>query len=128
MPKAASLPSPRTRLTHEAVGQTSPYLIPQRTDVVARQRPHGIQQVGGQLRTLIIGVQRLVGDVERQVILGAYLHEPEGAVIRARLIGEVARMLGAGMIDAKIAYLTSDAPARSTPAFDTKRSMPPRPM
>ena len=47
--------------------------------------------------------------------LGAYLHEPEGAVIRARLIGEVARMLGAGMIDAKIAYLTSDAPAHSTP-------------
>ncbi|WP_454138101.1 THUMP-like domain-containing protein [Microbacterium paulum] len=47
--------------------------------------------------------------------LGAYLHEPEGAVIRARLIGEVARMLDAGMIDAKIAYLTSDAPAHSTP-------------
>ncbi|WP_448656629.1 THUMP-like domain-containing protein [Microbacterium lacticum] len=43
--------------------------------------------------------------------LGAYLHEPEGAVIRARLIGEVARSLDAGMIDAKIAYLTSDAPA-----------------
>ena len=40
-----------------------------------------------------------------------YLHEPEGAVIRARLIGEVARSLDAGMIDAKIAYLTSDAPA-----------------
>lgn len=40
--------------------------------------------------------------------LSAYLHEPEGAVIRARLIGEVARTLDAGMIDAKIAYLTSD--------------------
>ena len=47
--------------------------------------------------------------------LGVYLHEPEGAVIRARLIGEVARSLDAGMIDAKIAYLTSDAPAHSTP-------------
>lgn len=45
--------------------------------------------------------------------LGEYLHEPEGAVIRARLIGDVARTLGAGMIDEKIAYLTSDAPVSS---------------
>lgn len=43
--------------------------------------------------------------------LGAYLHEPEGAVIRARLIGAVARGIGAGMLDPRIAYLTSDAPA-----------------
>jgi SAM-dependent methyltransferase len=41
--------------------------------------------------------------------LGAFVHEPDGAVIRARLIGEVARSLEAGMLDEKIAYLTSDA-------------------
>ncbi len=41
--------------------------------------------------------------------LGAYLHEPDGAVIRARLIGDVARALDAGMLDEHIAYLTSDA-------------------
>ncbi|WP_065570883.1 class I SAM-dependent methyltransferase [Microbacterium oleivorans] len=41
--------------------------------------------------------------------LGAFLHEPEGAVIRARLIGEVARGLEAGMLADGIAYLTSDA-------------------
>jgi hypothetical protein len=41
--------------------------------------------------------------------LGAYLHEPDGAVIRARLIGDVARSLEAGMLDGRIAYLTSDA-------------------
>ncbi|GGD74929.1 class I SAM-dependent methyltransferase [Microbacterium murale] len=41
--------------------------------------------------------------------LGAFLHEPDGAVIRARLIGDVARSLDAGMLDAKIAYLTGDA-------------------
>lgn len=41
--------------------------------------------------------------------LGAFVHEPDGAVIRARLIGDVARTLEAGMIDEKIAYLTSDA-------------------
>jgi hypothetical protein len=41
--------------------------------------------------------------------LGAFVHEPDGAVIRARLIGDVARSLDAGMLDAKIAYLTGDA-------------------
>jgi len=40
--------------------------------------------------------------------LGAYVHEPAGAVIRARLIGEVARRLDAGMLADGIAYLTSD--------------------
>lgn len=41
--------------------------------------------------------------------LGAFVHEPDGAVIRARLIGDVARTLEAGMLDEHIAYLTSDA-------------------
>ncbi len=41
--------------------------------------------------------------------LGAFLHEPDGAVIRARLIGDVARSLDAGMLDERIAYLTGDA-------------------
>jgi SAM-dependent methyltransferase len=41
--------------------------------------------------------------------LGAFIHEPDGAVIRARLIGEVARSLDAGMLAPGIAYLTSDA-------------------
>ena len=41
--------------------------------------------------------------------LGAFVHEPDGAVIRARLIGEVARSLQAGMLADQIAYLTSDA-------------------
>ncbi|MCR2814094.1 MULTISPECIES: class I SAM-dependent methyltransferase [Microbacterium] len=41
--------------------------------------------------------------------LGAFVHEPDGAVIRARLIGEVARRLDAGMLAPGIAYLTGDA-------------------
>ena len=41
--------------------------------------------------------------------LGAFVHEPDGAVIRARLIGDVARSLEAGMLSEQIAYLTSDA-------------------
>ncbi len=51
------------------------------------------------------------GDAEDEPAraLGAFLHEPDGAVIRARLIGDVARSLDAGMLDEHIAYLTSDA-------------------
>lgn len=52
--------------------------------------------------------------------LGAYVHEPEGAVIRARLIGEVARALDAGMLAPGIAYLTSDA-ALTNPFVQTFR-------
>ncbi len=46
--------------------------------------------------------------------LGAYLYEPDGAVIRARLIGDLARRIGAGMVSDRIAYLTSDE-LESTP-------------
>jgi hypothetical protein len=45
--------------------------------------------------------------------LGAYLLEPDGAVIRARLIGDLARSLDARMLDPTIAYLTSDRPAQT---------------
>ncbi len=41
--------------------------------------------------------------------LGEYLYEPDGAVIRARLIGKLAEQLGAGMVSERIAYLTSDS-------------------
>lgn len=40
--------------------------------------------------------------------LGTYLYEPDGSVIRARLIGDLARSLGARMLSDQIAYLTSD--------------------
>lgn len=45
--------------------------------------------------------------------IGAYLYEPDGAVIRARLIGDLARANGAWMLSAGIAYLTSDTPFES---------------
>jgi hypothetical protein len=41
--------------------------------------------------------------------LGDYLYEPDGAVIRARLIGALARQLDASMLSGGIAYLTSDS-------------------
>lgn len=40
--------------------------------------------------------------------LGEYVHEPDGAVIRARLIGLLADRMGASMLSDGIAYLTSD--------------------
>ena len=40
--------------------------------------------------------------------LGKYLFEPDGAVIRARLIGDLARSLAGHMIDPTIAYITGD--------------------
>jgi hypothetical protein len=46
--------------------------------------------------------------------LGKYLYEPDGAVIRARLIGELARKIDAHMLDEHIAYMSSDI-AVSTP-------------
>ena len=45
--------------------------------------------------------------------LGEYLYEPDGAVIRARLIGDLARQLGARMLSDSIAYLTADTAAIS---------------
>ena len=43
------------------------------------------------------------------VDLGEYLYEPDGAVIRARLIGDLARTLGGGMIDPTIAYISASS-------------------
>ncbi len=40
--------------------------------------------------------------------LGQYLLEPDGAVIRARLIGDLARRVGGRMIDPTIAWITTD--------------------
>lgn len=40
--------------------------------------------------------------------LGEYLYEPDGAVIRARLIGDLARANGAWMLSEGIAYLTAE--------------------
>jgi hypothetical protein len=52
--------------------------------------------------------------------LGEYLLEPDGAVIRARLIGDLARSIDARMLSTGIAYLTADA-AVSTPFATTFR-------
>ncbi|MFF9211307.1 MULTISPECIES: methyltransferase domain-containing protein [unclassified Streptomyces] len=46
--------------------------------------------------------------------LGRYVYEPDGAVIRAHLVAEVAEEVGGGLLDPTIAYVTSDE-LRPTP-------------
>jgi SAM-dependent methyltransferase len=46
--------------------------------------------------------------------VGPYLYEPDGAVIRAHLVAEVAEELDGGLIDPTIAYVTADE-LRPTP-------------
>ncbi len=58
--------------------------------------------------------------------LGAHLLEPDGAVIRARLIGALAERVGGRMIDPSIAWITTDA-APATPfgqAFRVREVLP----
>ncbi len=46
--------------------------------------------------------------------VGRFLYEPDGAVIRAHLVAEVAQQLDGGLIDETIAYITADE-LRPTP-------------
>ncbi len=41
---------------------------------------------------------------------GAFLLEPDGAVVRAHLVAQVADAVGGGLLDPTIAYLSADAP------------------
>lgn len=58
--------------------------------------------------------------------LGGYLLEPDGAVIRARLIGDLARRVAGRMLDPTIAWITTDT-APATPfgaAFRVRERFP----
>ncbi|MDN4471555.1 class I SAM-dependent methyltransferase [Demequina zhanjiangensis] len=58
--------------------------------------------------------------------LGEYLYEPDGAVIRAGLVGPLGDSIGAHLVDPTIAYLTSDSQV-STPfarGYRVLESMP----
>jgi SAM-dependent methyltransferase len=76
-----------------------------------KARPRGVRRSALVVRSDRAAELTAPSDAEDAEVrpLGAFVHEPEGAVIRARLIGEVARRLDAGMLAPGIAYLTSDA-------------------
>ncbi|MFD3378660.1 MULTISPECIES: methyltransferase domain-containing protein [unclassified Streptomyces] len=73
---------------------------------------------GSVCATLLPGPRTLVGRglPDPQVRpLGRYLYEPDGAVVRAHLVAEVAEELdGGGLIDETIAYITADS-LKATP-------------
>jgi SAM-dependent methyltransferase len=58
--------------------------------------------------------------------LGDYLFEPDGAIIRARLIGDLARRLTGRMVAPDIAYITADTPHHTPFAtgFRIHRTLP----
>ena len=70
----------------------------------------------------------LVGDLHRGEArdLGEFVAEPDGAVIRAGLVGTLADQLGGGLLDPTIAYLTADSPTATPFArwFRVEASMP----
>ncbi|GAB2722654.1 THUMP-like domain-containing protein [Streptomyces bullii] len=74
------------------------------------------------LRTLLS--QGLPDPVVRPV--GRYLYEPDGAVIRAHLVAEVAQRLGGGLLDATIAYVTADElrPTQYATAYEITDHLP----
>ncbi|KUL24084.1 class I SAM-dependent methyltransferase [Streptomyces regalis] len=58
--------------------------------------------------------------------LGRYLYEPDGAVIRAHLVAEVAEELQGGLIDPTIAYVTADGlhPTPYATAYEITDQLP----
>ena len=58
--------------------------------------------------------------------VGTFLHEPDGAVIRAGLVARVAADLGGRLVDETIAYVTTDsaAPSPFTRAFRVLEVLP----
>jgi len=71
----------------------------------------GPLRAAGRRATLLPGPHTLVSSGEPDPAsgdIGRYLYEPDGAVIRARLIGELATTLDARTLDPTIAYLTAD--------------------
>ncbi|MBD8060214.1 class I SAM-dependent methyltransferase [Cellulomonas sp. JH27-2] len=58
--------------------------------------------------------------------VGAYLYEPDGAVIRSGLVGEVAQRVHGRLVDPTIAYVTSDdlVPTPTATAYRVLDTMP----
>ena len=57
--------------------------------------------------------RRRARPARRSARSGRYLHEPDGAVIRAGLVAHVAEQLGGRLLDPMIAYVTTDEPLTS---------------
>ncbi|SDH89337.1 class I SAM-dependent methyltransferase [Nonomuraea jiangxiensis] len=71
---------------------------------------------GGRRATLLPGGHTLTATGTRAPVgpVGRYLYEPDGAAIRAHLVGEVAALVNGRLPDPMIAYITGDT-AKDTP-------------
>jgi SAM-dependent methyltransferase len=76
----------------------------------------GAGVTGGRRATLLPGGHELAATGVTAPVgpPGRYLYEPDGAAVRAHLVGEVAELVGGRLLDPMIAYVTSDA-ATDTP-------------
>jgi SAM-dependent methyltransferase len=104
-------------IPHEAVpAQAEAEWVSDSGDVKEAGIYFGPLRTADRRATLLPGPHTLVaagqGDPEPGEI-GRYVYEPDGAVIRARLLGELAVMLGAHTLDPTIAYLTADQYVRT---------------
>lgn len=99
-------------------------------DVVEVGLWSGPGSVAGRRSALLWPDRRLVADPQAPPAVvrepGAYVHEPDGAVIRAGSVAVLAARLGAGLLADQVAYLTTDE-AVTTPyatTFAVERVLP----
>ncbi|MGW4222658.1 THUMP-like domain-containing protein [Streptomyces bauhiniae] len=133
---AAALAAPRAALKiapgipHEAVpAEAEAEWISDGGDVKEAVLWFGTGAPGGVRATLLPGPRTLQGRGLPDPAVrtpGRYLYEPDGAVIRAHLVAEVAEELDGGLLDETIAYITADG-LRPTPyatAYEITDRMP----
>ncbi|MDX5569383.1 class I SAM-dependent methyltransferase [Streptomyces sp. ID05-04B] len=120
----AALAAPRAALKiapgvpHEAIpAEAEAEWISDGGDVKEAVLWFGTAAPGTVRATLLPGPRTLLGaglpDPDVRPV-GRYLYEPDGAVIRAHLVADVARELDGGLVDETIAYVTADE-LRATP-------------
>ncbi len=120
----AALAAPRAALKiapgvpHEAIpAEAEAEWISDGGDVKEAVLWFGTGGPGAVRATLLPGPRTLLGGGlpdPRVRPVGRYLYEPDGAVVRAHLVADVAREVDGGLIDETIAYVTADA-LRPTP-------------
>ncbi|WP_425276681.1 class I SAM-dependent methyltransferase [Streptomyces bauhiniae] len=133
---ATALAAPRAALKiapgipHEAVpAEAEAEWISDGGDVKEAVLWFGTGAPGGVRATLLPGPRTLQGwGLPDPAVRtpGRYLYEPDGAVIRAHLVAEVAEELDGGLLDETIAYITADE-LRPTPyatAYEITDRMP----
>ncbi|MFD8910105.1 methyltransferase domain-containing protein [Streptomyces sp. NPDC059575] len=117
-------------IPHEAVpAEAEAEWISDAGDVKEAVLWFGTGAPGGVRATLLPGPRTLPGrglpdPAVRPV--GRYLYEPDGAVIRAHLVAEVAEDLSGGLLDETIAYITADTlhPTPYATAYEITDQLP----